>query len=233
VQSNGKVSVATGIGTRPGTFSRPGPDRADQLGVASPMSTSSRRYRSVLLGAGTFASRGRRGRRNASTKPPRCAQKALKLASDLFECARKTSCSRTAKSRSSEFPKKIPVSLADLARLANPMRGAVQPAPNPGSSRRNISAADECDGQWRPRHDLEMEANLRSEILKYVVVHDCGTVINPMIWRADQGGVAQGIASLLTKNWPSRPGPAAGTLRCRDYLCLTALEVPRVELGTP
>jgi carbon-monoxide dehydrogenase large subunit len=39
-------------------------------------------------------------------------------------------------------------------------------------------------------------ATMKLRILKYVVVHDCGTVINPLIVAGQiQGGIAQGIGN--------------------------------------
>jgi CO/xanthine dehydrogenase Mo-binding subunit len=70
------------------------------------------------------------------------------------------------------------------------------------------------------------------EIKKYVVVHDCGTVINPLILAGQvQGGVAQGIGNAFYEQllFDDNGQLLNGTFM--DYLLPTALDVPRVEVG--
>jgi len=71
------------------------------------------------------------------------------------------------------------------------------------------------------------------EILRYVVVHDCGTEINPMIVEGQVlGGVAQGIGGALYEEvlYDEDGQLLNGTLA--DYLVPTAEEVPTVELAS-
>jgi aerobic carbon-monoxide dehydrogenase large subunit len=69
-------------------------------------------------------------------------------------------------------------------------------------------------------------------VLRYIVVHDCGTIINPMVLDGQVvGGVAQGIGNALYEEmvYDSASGqPLATSLA--DYLLPTAMEVPRVEV---
>lgn len=70
------------------------------------------------------------------------------------------------------------------------------------------------------------------KILRYVVVEDCGTVINPMIVEGQiQGGVAQGIGGALYEQivYDTRGRLMSGSLM--DYLPPTATEVPTVEIA--
>lgn len=70
------------------------------------------------------------------------------------------------------------------------------------------------------------------KILRYIVVEDCGTVINPLVVDGQiQGGVAQGIGSALYEQliYDENGQLLTGTLM--DYLAPTATEVPRVEIG--
>jgi CO/xanthine dehydrogenase Mo-binding subunit len=70
------------------------------------------------------------------------------------------------------------------------------------------------------------------EIKKYVVVHDCGTVINPLILEGQvQGGVAQGIGNAFYEQliFDENGQLLNGTFM--DYLLPTAMEVPNVEAG--
>ena len=71
------------------------------------------------------------------------------------------------------------------------------------------------------------------EILRYVVVHDCGTEINPMIVDGQiHGGVAQGIGGALLEEvmYDEEGQLLNGTLA--DYLVPTAEEVPVIELDS-
>jgi carbon-monoxide dehydrogenase large subunit len=66
---------------------------------------------------------------------------------------------------------------------------------------------------------------------RYVVVEDCGVVINPMIVDGQvRGGVAQGIASALYEQlvYDDDGQPVTSTLI--DYTIPTATEVPPVEI---
>jgi carbon-monoxide dehydrogenase large subunit len=66
-------------------------------------------------------------------------------------------------------------------------------------------------------------------VLDYIVVEDCGVVVNPMIVDGQvRGGVAQGIAAALYEEMAYSPEgqPLTGTFM--DYLVPTASEIPRV-----
>ncbi|MHB8384806.1 MAG: molybdopterin cofactor-binding domain-containing protein, partial [Candidatus Binataceae bacterium] len=67
---------------------------------------------------------------------------------------------------------------------------------------------------------------------RYIVVEDCGNMINPMVVDGQiQGGVAQGIGSAMLEQivYDSDGQILTGTLM--DYLAPTAVEVPRVEIA--
>jgi carbon-monoxide dehydrogenase large subunit len=70
------------------------------------------------------------------------------------------------------------------------------------------------------------------KLLRYIVVEDCGTIINPMVVDGQiQGGVAQGIGTALYEQalYDENGQFLTGTLM--DYLVPTAADVPRVEIG--
>jgi CO/xanthine dehydrogenase Mo-binding subunit len=70
------------------------------------------------------------------------------------------------------------------------------------------------------------------KIIKYVVVHDCGTVINPMILAGQiHGGVAQGIGNAFYEKLVFDEQGQLLNASLADYLLPTALEVPRIELA--
>lgn len=69
------------------------------------------------------------------------------------------------------------------------------------------------------------------EILDYVVVEDCGVVVNPMVVEGQTiGGVAQGIGTALYEEMPydSFAQPLASTLA--DYTMPGATEVPNIRI---
>ncbi|HET6549953.1 MAG TPA: xanthine dehydrogenase family protein molybdopterin-binding subunit, partial [Solirubrobacter sp.] len=70
------------------------------------------------------------------------------------------------------------------------------------------------------------------ELLRYVVVHDCGREINPLIVAGQMhGGVAQGIGGALYEEVLYDDDGQLLNATLADYLVPTAEEVPRIELG--
>ena len=70
------------------------------------------------------------------------------------------------------------------------------------------------------------------EVLKYIVVHDCGTIINPLILAGQiHGGVAQGIGNAFYEQLVFDVDGQLLNASLTDYLLPTALEVPRVEIA--
>lgn len=69
------------------------------------------------------------------------------------------------------------------------------------------------------------------EILRFVVVEDCGRVINPMIVDGQiRGGVAQGIGSALLEEFRYDEEANPLTTTFVDYLMPGATEVPAIEI---
>ena len=67
---------------------------------------------------------------------------------------------------------------------------------------------------------------------KYVVVHDCGKIINPMILEGQvHGGVAQGIGNAFYEKLVYDENAQLLTGSFMDYLLPTAMEVPHVDVG--
>ena len=67
-------------------------------------------------------------------------------------------------------------------------------------------------------------------IKKYIAVHDCGRVINPMVVEGQvHGGVAQGIGGSFYERmvYDEDGQPLSSTFM--DYLIPTAMEVPDIE----
>jgi CO/xanthine dehydrogenase Mo-binding subunit len=236
VQSNGKVSVATGIGTQgQGHFTVLAQIAADQLGVAvTDIDVVTGDTDQFYWGAGTFASRGAVVAGNAVNEASKVVRKkALKLASDLFECAEEDLVLEGGKVSIVGIPEKF-VMLGDLARQANPMRGAVQPGTEPGlESTQYFGPPRSTTANGVHAMIVEMDPRtFELKILKYVVVHDCGTVINPMILAGQiHGGVTQGIGNAFYEKLVFDDQGQLLNASLADYLLPTALDAPRVELG--
>jgi carbon-monoxide dehydrogenase large subunit len=236
VQTNGKVSVATGIGTQgQGHFTSFAQIVADQLGVdVTDVDIVTGDTDQFYWGAGTFASRGAVVAGNAVNEASRAVrQKALKLASDAFECAEEDLVLADGKISIVGIPEKF-LRLGELAQRANPMRGAVKPGTEPGlESTQYFGPPSGATSNGVHAMIVEVDPDTFDlKILKYVVVHDCGTVINPLILEGQiHGGVAQGIGNAFYEKLVFDDQGQLLNASLADYLLPTALEVPRMELG--
>jgi carbon-monoxide dehydrogenase large subunit len=69
------------------------------------------------------------------------------------------------------------------------------------------------------------------EIKRFVVIEDCGTVINPMVVDGQvRGGVVQGIGSAICEHFIYSEDGQPLTTNFADYLMPTAPEIPRIEI---
>ncbi|MGH3510590.1 MAG: molybdopterin cofactor-binding domain-containing protein, partial [Nocardioidaceae bacterium] len=69
------------------------------------------------------------------------------------------------------------------------------------------------------------------KILRYCVVHDCGTLINPMIVEGQiHGGVAQGVGGALYERMEYAPDGQLLNASYMDFLMPYASEVPEIEI---
>src|SRR5260370_24986187 len=70
------------------------------------------------------------------------------------------------------------------------------------------------------------------EIRKYVVVHDCGTVINPAILAGQiHGGVAQGIGNAFFEKLVFDDDGQLLNASLSDYLLPSSTDVPHLDLA--
>jgi aerobic carbon-monoxide dehydrogenase large subunit len=68
-------------------------------------------------------------------------------------------------------------------------------------------------------------------ILRYCVVHDCGTLVNPMIVEGQiHGGVAQGVGGALYERMEYAPDGQLLNASFMDFLMPYASEVPEIEI---
>src|SRR6201986_5607068 len=114
------------------------------------------------------------------------------------------------------------------------MRGAVQPGTEPGlESTQYFGPPSGATANGVHAIIVEIDPDTFDlKILKYVVVHDCGTVINPMILAGQiHGGVGQGIGNAFYEQLVFDDQAQLLNASLADYLLPTALDVPRMELG--
>jgi CO/xanthine dehydrogenase Mo-binding subunit len=236
VETSGKVSVATGFGTQgQGHYTSFAQIVAEQLGVD---------VRDVRLvtgdtaqfgwGTGTFASRGAVVAGNAIHAAAITVRaKILKLASKVLEAPEEELELENGHVRVADVPR-TSISLGELAALANPLRGAVEPGTEPG-----LEATDYFGPQYgataNGTHAMIVEVDpetMMVEIKRYVAVEDCGTVLNPLILDGQiHGGVALGIGNAFYEQLVYDENGQLLNASLADYLVPTAAEVPRVEVG--
>jgi aerobic carbon-monoxide dehydrogenase large subunit len=235
VQTNGKVSVATGIGTQgQGHFTSFAQIVADQVGVhVHDVEVVTGDTDQFYWGAGTFASRGAVVAGNAVSEAAKMVrQKILRAAAELFECAEHDLEIENGRVSIAGVPGKS-VPLGELATRANPMRGAVRPGTEPGlESTQYFGPPSGATANGVHAMILEIDPDtLMLQIRKYVVVHDCGAVINPLILAGQiHGGVAQGIGNAFYEQLVFDSEGQLLNASLADYLLPTSLDVPRMEI---
>ncbi len=238
VQTSGKVNVHTGISTQgQGHDTSFAQIVADQLGVAvEDVDVITGDTDQFDWGAGTFASRGAVVAGNAvHGAAVTVRDKALRIAAGHFECAVEDLVLADGKVRVAGVPQHA-VTLGALAAMANPMRGAVAPGTEPGLEATHYFGP-ESGATAAGIHAMIVEvdpATMAIDIRKYVVVHDCGTVINPLIVEGQVlGGVAQGIGNAFYEQLAYDSEGQLLNATFADFLLPTAPEVPHVTLAIP
>ena len=236
VQANGRVSVATGIGTQgQGHFTSFAQIAADQVGVdVGNIDVVTGDTDQFYWGAGTFASRGAVVAGNAVNEAAKVVrQKIIKLAAEHFECAEEDLEIRNGEVSVVGIPGKA-VKLGELALKANPMRGAVRPGTEPGLESTQYFGPPR-GATASGVHAMIVEVDPQTftlEVLKYVTVHDCGAIINPLILAGQiHGGVAQGIGNAFYEQLHFDAEGQLLNASLADYLLPSALEVPRMEIA--
>jgi carbon-monoxide dehydrogenase large subunit len=236
VQPSGKVSVVTGVGTQgQGHFTSFAQVAAEQLGVdIANVQVVTGDTDQFHWGTGTFASRGAVVAGNAINEAAKDVRaKILKLAGEQLEVAEQDLELVGGEVRVRGVPKKS-ISLGDLAAQANPLRGAVRPGSEPGLESTNYFGPDRgATASGVHAMILEIDpATMLIEIRKFVVVHDCGRVINPLILDGQvHGGVAQGIGNAFYEQLVYDDNGQLLNGSFMDYLLPTAMEVPSVDVG--
>lgn len=236
VMGSGRVSVVTGVGTQgQGHFTSFAQIVAEQLGVdVDKIDVVTGDTDQFYWGAGTFASRGAVVAGNAINEAAKVVRKKiLKLASEHFNAPEDELELADGMVKVQDLPR-MSVSLGELAGMANPMRGAVKPGTEPGLEATSYFGP-ERGATASGIHAMIVEVDpetLQIHIQKYLVVHDCGKVINPLILDGQiHGGVAQGIGNAFYERLAYDENGQLLNGTFMDYHLPTSLDVPRVDTG--
>ena len=236
VQPDGKVLVATGVGTQgQGHFTTFAQLVAKELGVGlDSIRVITGDTDQFGWGAGTFASRGAVVAAAAIADAAAIVRgKVLQRASEHFECDALDIVLADGFAHVAGAPTRR-VSFAELAQLANPLRGAVQPGTEPGlESTRYFGPAMGATSAGVHAMIIEVDpGTFDVRIDRYVVVHDCGTLINPAIVEGQiHGGVAQGIGNAFYEQLLYDEQGQLLNASLAEYLLPTAQEVPAIEIA--
>ncbi|HSM45970.1 MAG TPA: molybdopterin cofactor-binding domain-containing protein, partial [Acidimicrobiia bacterium] len=126
------------------------------------------------------------------------------------------------------------IPLAELSADAQPGPGAsmTEDQRTPGLSYEGIQEFDGAAYTFGT-HVAEVEIDPetgRIEVVAYTVVHDCGTMLNPMIVDGQiDGGVAHGLGNALTENVHYSENGQPLTASFMDYLLVTADHMPPLK----
>ncbi len=257
VESDGRIYASTGV-TSQGqahatTFAQ---IVADQLGVRpEDVLLTEGDSQAFNWGVGTFASRAATVAGSAMhLAAVKVREKAKKIASELFEASPDDIELADGKVFVKDAPHRA-LTLGQLAISANPLRYSygenarklmsmrlAGPRPGPALPVERGGPGLEATEFYSPPHgsfasgvhgaiiEVDPTSGMVS-FLKYVAVHDCGNVINPMIVEGQvHGGVAQGIGGAFFERLVYNEEGQLINASFMDYLLPTAAEVPSITV---
>jgi carbon-monoxide dehydrogenase large subunit len=184
-------------------------------------------------GWGTFASRSTVvGGGSTKRAAVALAERLKKIGAHMLEAAPEDLELRDGAAVVRGFPDHS-VALEDIARLAHL---EVQRLPEDVEPGLDAQASFDPPGTFsNAAHGAVVEIDPetgRVTVERYVVVEDCGVMINPAVVEGQvRGGVAQGIAAALYEEVLHAEDGQPQTTNLMDYLVPTACEIPRVEIA--
>jgi carbon-monoxide dehydrogenase large subunit len=236
VEPSGLVRVATGVGTQgQGHFTAFAQIVADALGVdVAAVRVVTGDTREFGWGTGTFASRG------AVVAGTACRGAAMAVREKILDlAARVLKAPREGLELGGGHVRVAGtagpgISLGQLASQANPLRGAVTAGVEPGLEATAYFGPDR-GSTANGVHAMIVEVDAETAMVRinrYVVVHDCGHLINPTIVEGQiQGGVAHGIGNAFYEQLVFDSQGQLTTASFMDYLLPLATDVPDVEMA--
>jgi carbon-monoxide dehydrogenase large subunit len=251
---SGKVVAATGIPSQGQAHATVWAQVvADQLGVdVADVQVTGGDTRRFPWGVGTFASRGAVTAGNAMfVAAGMVAEKAKRIAAEHLEADPADMELVGGQVRVKGSPDKG-MPLAAVSVLANPVRyafGGGTEAATQFTSKRDgppLQGGEqpglEATGYYSPAgstwasgcHAAYVRVDpqtYRLEILKYVVVHDCGRVINPLVVQGQiEGGVAQGIGGAFYERLAYSEDGQLRNASFMEFLIPYSTEIPEIEI---
>jgi aerobic carbon-monoxide dehydrogenase large subunit len=234
---SGKVSVYTGAAPMgQGTRTMLAQIAAEQFGLdPDDINVIAGDTLYVAMGHGGFASRQTVNAGSSTYVAAKAVrEKALQLAAELLDLPVEnlTLCDGRVVARDSN----LSIGLGELAREAIGIPGYALP--------KGISPGLEQTENFIPRglayanasHCVEVEVDIETggvRILRYVVVSDCGRLINPMLVEGQIiGGVVHGIGNALFERMVYDENAQPLTTSFGEYLLPTATELSRIEVIT-
>ena len=159
--------------------------------------------------------------------------KAIKVASELLEAAEDDLVVEDGAVRVAGVPE-LQVPLAQIAARLNGMSGIpLFPGIEPGLAATafyEVRKATFANGTHLAEVEVDVETG-QVKITRYVVAHDCGRLINPMLVDGQvRGGVVHGIGNALLERMVYDENGEPLTTNYADYLLPTAPNLPRIEI---
>ena len=233
---SGQVVVASGVSAQgQGIVTVLAQIAADVLGVdMEQVRVVTGDTAATTLGVGAFASRQAAVGGGAVYEAANAVRdKALAAAATLLECSAQDLEIESGKVRVAGDPSRA-LTLGQIARALTALPGyAIPQGSTPGleaSSNFSPPAMTYCNGT----HIAEVEVDAETghvTVIRYVVVHDSGRLINPMIVEGQiVGGLVHGLGNALWEEMVYAPDGQPLSTSYAEYLLPTAPEAPNIEL---
>ena len=257
VESDGRVFASTGVTTQgQAHFTTFAQIVADQLGVdPKDVLVTTGDSQAFYWGVGTYASRAATIAGTAMhLAAVKVREKTKRVAADLFEASPDDIELADGKVFVKDAPHRS-LTLGQVAISANPLRYAygenarklmsiklAGPRPGPALPPERGAPGLEASEFYSPPHGsfasgahgaiIEVDPKTGMvTFVKYVAVHDCGRVINPMVVEGQvHGGVAQGIGGAFYERLVYDEEGQLINASFMDYLLPTAAEIPPITV---
>ncbi len=235
IERNGKVLVTTGAASQgQGHHTMLAQVTADVLAVPiEDVRVESADTARFPHGIGTIASRvAVAAGSSAHLAAHKVREKAIKVAADMLEAAETDLVLEDGLVRVAGTDKSL--ALAEIARRldgdgAVPMPRGIEPG-LAATAYHEARATTFASGTNAAEVEVDPETG-SVKILRYVVAHDCGKLINPLLVDGQiRGGVVHGIGNALFERAVYDGAGQPLTTNYADYLLPSAPEMPRIEI---